>query len=511
MNKLYERIKDKRIIIFGTGILQADISGMFHFKEMPYYIEDHSTKRERSDFAFDKPVYGSDYLINEDRENLFILICDDDEEYAANKLESMGFKEGIHYAFGEELLVDLALFETIRSKRIHIWGAGNTYTYHKEDLQEYVSNIESIIVSNAGGNPLSLDGIPVKQFSPAEERQENTFIIVCSIYYDEISSLLKESGYHIGRDFIHIRTFVTLAKLSTYSSGEHTFIDRKKNSDELLVILAGYKKFVWESVFPRLKRSVPEHMDVVLVTSGLVNEELQELCENYGWSYISTVRNNVSLAINIAITRFPQAKYIYKIDEDIFTTAGCFEAMRETYDRLTHDSKYEVGFVTPLIPVNGYGYVRLLELFDAVGLWEERFGELMYTDCYRHHRTIHDSPEAAMFMWGEENPQFADIDAMAEKLANRSFQYSICPIRYSIGFILFTRRNWMKMGMFPVKQHMNLGADEEHICKFCMMHARVMAVAENTIVGHLSYGPQHKKMEEYYRAHPEKFFPKVED
>ena len=116
-----------------------------------------------------------------------------------------------------------------------------------------------------------------------------------------------------------------------------------------------------------------------------------------------------------------------------------------------------------------------------------------------------------MFMWGDGNPQFADIDAMAEKLANRGFQYSICPIRYSIGFILFTRRNWMKMGMFPVKQHMNLGADEEHICKFCMMHARVMAVAENTIVGHLSYGPQHKKMEEYYRAHPEKFFPKVED
>ena len=62
--------------------------------------------------------------------------------------------------------------ESIRRKRIHIWGAGNTYTYHKEDLQEYVPDIESIIVSNADGNPLSLDGIPVKQFSPAEERQE---------------------------------------------------------------------------------------------------------------------------------------------------------------------------------------------------------------------------------------------------------------------------------------------------------------------------------------------------
>ena len=51
----------------------------------------------------------------------------------------------------------------------------------------------------------------------------------------------------------------------------------------------------------------------------------------------------------------------------------------------------------------------------------------------------------------------------------------------------------MKMGMFPVKQHMNLGADEEHICKFCMMHARVMAVAEEYNRWSSSYGPQHKK------------------
>ena len=49
------------------------------------------------------------------------------------------------------------------------------------------------------------------------------------------------------------------------------------------------------------------------------------------------------------------------------------------------------------------------------------------------------------------------------------------------------------MGMFPVKQHMNLGADEEHICKFCMMHARVMAVAENTSVVICHTDPQHKK------------------
>ena len=308
-----------------------------------------------------------------------------------------------------------------------------------------------------------------------------------------------------GKDFIHIYTLIALGNLATRISSEYQFEDRKRDEKELLVILAGYKEFVWESVFTRIKEYVPSNVDVCVVSSGLVNEQLRTMCEEYNWSYMSTKRNHVSLVINLAIWLHPAAQYIYKIDEDIFVTKGVFETLKDTYDKVEAYSKFEVGFVTPLIPLNGYGYVRALEIFGADSLWKEKFGELKFTDCYHHHKAIHDDEAVARFMWGEDNSEMDNLDEMAQKLQSMDFQYSICPIRYSIGFILFHRNNWIRMGMFPTPEHSNMGTDEIHICKFCLMQARTMVVAENTVVGHLSYGPQHKTMEKYYYDNKGKF------
>ena len=41
--------------------------------------------------------------------------------------------------------------------------------------------------------------------------------------------------------------------------GKYTFIDRKKNSDRLCIILAGYKQFLWEDVFGRIEKYAPRH------------------------------------------------------------------------------------------------------------------------------------------------------------------------------------------------------------------------------------------------------------
>jgi hypothetical protein len=258
-------------------------------------------------------------------------------------------------------------------------------------------------------------------------------------------------------------------------------------------------------VFGRIEKYTPEDFDVLVMTSGKDSPEMRELCEKNHWSYVSTVRNNVSLVLNLGISLFPEAKYIWKIDEDIILTEGCFKRMKETYAFLEKETRYEVGFVTPILNVNGYGYVPLLESLGMAEKWEERFGELRITDCYTHHVTIHDSPEAALFIWGKDNEELKDIDVIARKLDAMEFKYSICPVRYSIGFIMFSRRNWLRMELFPVTSKQNLGADEEHLCQFCMMHARVMAVAENAVAGHLSYGPQHKVMEKYYKENEQLF------
>ena len=105
---------------------------------------------------------------------------------------------------------------------------------------------------------------------------------------------------------------------------------------------------------------------------------------------------------------------------------------------------------------------------------------------------------------GEGNPALADLDKMQEVLSQRAFQYSICPIRYSIGFILFQRSTWIHMGGFPVLIG-NMGVDEEAFCQYCMLQSKAIVVAENAVAGHLGYGPQNKEMEQYYQAHKEKF------
>jgi len=283
--------------------------------------------------------------------------------------------------------------------------------------------------------------------------------------------------------------------------GDYRFVNHYKRNENLLIVLSGYKEFVWESVFGRLESFAPQNTDVCIVTSGKDNPTMRNLCEKNQWSYLSTDMNNVSLATNIAISLHPDAEYIIKMDEDIFVTEGTFEELLKTYNKVEAESDYEVGFVTPLIPINGYGYARVLELLNLKEAWEKRFGEIKITDCYNHHMTIHDNPDAAEFLWGKDNPSMHSIDMIQDKLRKREFSYSVCPVRYSIGLIVFTRDNWLKMKMFPVKHFENMGADEKAICKFCMMEGKAMVVSENCIVGHLSYGPQHSVMERYYHEH----------
>ena len=109
--------------------------------------------------------------------------------------------------------------------------------------------------------------------------------------------------------------------------GKYTFIDRKKDSDRLCIILAGYKQFLWEDVFGRLAKYAPKDIDICIVSSGIYSEELAKIAEKNKWSYLSVKQNKVSLVQNIAINLFNKANYIYKIDEDIFVTKNFFAVM----------------------------------------------------------------------------------------------------------------------------------------------------------------------------------------
>lgn len=495
MVDVFERIKEKKIVIWGIGALQEDLEGIYSFSNCIYYVDDKVRIAE-------KMIFSPEKLAEENKNNIVVIICAENQSDIIAALKEMGY-ERENYILVQEFFLNSELFQQMCSREILIWGTGNTYLNYENEVKRYIGEISGFVVTEKKEE--EFQGKKIYLIEEVKNRAIKPFIIVSSIYYREIYDSLKKIGMKPGSDFIYIKSFVSFGRCVTGIYGEYCFESRKKESKNLIIVLAGYKKLIWEGVFSRLCKYAPEDADVCIVTSGLFNQDLKDMCSMLGWSYLSTLKNNVSFVVNLAIYLHPKAEYIYKMDEDIFVTDGIFEGMKTTYQQVEEKSRYEVGFVAPLIPVNGYGHVRLLEIFDEVERWEEQFGKLKYTDCHWHHRSISKNPKSAQFMWGEENPGMDNLDKMQKILSQRTFQYSVCPIRYSIGLILFQRDTWLQMETFQVLEYGNIGVDEEWICQFCMMQGRAMVIAENTIAGHLSYGEQNKDMEEYYNSHKEKF------
>jgi hypothetical protein len=288
-----------------------------------------------------------------------------------------------------------------------------------------------------------------------------------------------------------------------------TFVDRQKGSENLCIILAGYKEPLWDEVFKRIALFAPEDIDICIMTSGLRNESLMAVAEEHGWSYLATEINHLSHIQNKAIELHPQAQWIYKLDEDMFIPQGFFEALRQTYDTVEKNSPYVPAFVSPLINVNCFGYVRLLEKCDLLDDFRATgLAPAKVTDGLHHNQVVLEDPAIAKYLWGATQPKLRDIDALTAEFSSEPLAYSICPVRFSIGAILFTREAWKLFEGFPITfvgSKFGLGDDEEHICHFAHFTGRVIVVCENIAVGHLGYGPQTKAMLDYYLEHKDRF------
>ncbi len=77
-----------------------------------------------------------------------------------------------------------------------------------------------------------------------------------------------------------------------------------------------------------------------------------------------------------------------------------------------------------------------------------------------------------------------------------ALQQGICK-----ALILFHRNLLSRLGMFPMLNHKNIGADEEYLCGHCMRNGLSVVVAENAVAGHLSHGSQSREMEKYYHEY----------
>jgi hypothetical protein len=200
-----------------------------------------------------------------------------------------------------------------------------------------------------------------------------------------------------------LKTYSVVKKLYARWKNRHTFakpfffLNSSNNSNICCIVLAGYKDFLWDAVFQRLKLFVPGNIDVCLVSSGLFSNRLCEICQENNWSYISMKRNSVTLALNTAIRSFPYAQYIYKVDEDIFLTRNFFTKLYECYEQCEKDSEYFPAFVAPLIPVNGYGHLRILKKLALHEEYARQFEIPRY--AAGPDRMIENSADVAKYLW----------------------------------------------------------------------------------------------------------------
>ncbi|WP_145930990.1 hypothetical protein [Immundisolibacter cernigliae] len=265
------------------------------------------------------------------------------------------------------------------------------------------------------------------------------------------------------------------------------FIDRQRQRERLVVLLAGHKSFLWPYVIPRLARTVSADYDVCIASSGVDDTKLRAYCEEYGWSYLATKKNKVGLAVNLAIAAHEHALLIHKIDEDMFLTSGMLERLERTYHRISASGLAKPGACAPLININGYTYQMLL---DKLGLTEEfrqKFGHLGYS----HPHQVFRDPESVVWLWRHCLP----LDALGERIANAANGYSFVPVRFSIGAILFERQFWGELGGFRVGTLSGtLGLDEEVFCKECVDRFRPIVVSHDAFAGHFSFFNQEQSM-----------------
>ena len=381
------------------------------------------------------------------------------------------------------------------AKHIWIYGAGIVGKRAACAMQDHAaySKMRGFVVTE-GGNDDSLDGYPVISIDEVSTPPVDTFflIAVSDKYQKEVTETLEKRGY-----FSHA---IWDSRLSLYSS-DHSLIDRRKGYDKVCFVLSGYKDFLWEKVFDRLKRYLPADVEVCILSSGLYDERLDNIAEDNGYSYLYTAINDLTLIQNIALCIYEDAEWIYKMDEDIFLTEGCFEKLMQTYERVGREERYEVGFTAPLMPLNGYSYIHILDHYNKLEDFENRFGRAV-NGGYKT-RNIENNPKAARYMWGDED-SLPHIDLMNRDFS-QEWKYGVCGLRYSIGFILFKREFWKLIGEFVMTGTTDLGEDERNICAHCAMKSRAMIVSHDTVAGHFAFGVQTEMMKEFYEEHPERF------
>ncbi|MCD7726296.1 MAG: hypothetical protein LUI12_12230 [Clostridiales bacterium] len=381
---------------------------------------------------------------------------------------------------------DVEIKRLKKEKSVWIYGIGRLGKKLCSIFEACDIAIEGIIVSDSKQNPLRYGGMKVYSLDACAAPKDALIIIAVNRRAAvEVAEHLSQRGY--GRFVIWSEACLS----AFWKSYPHLFVDRRKGKDKVLFVLSGYKLYLWDSVFSRLKRFLPDDVEVCLCSSGIYDDTLAAIAAENVWSYLSTSQNSVTLIQNIAYAIYEDCTWIYKMDEDIFLTNNTLSRLYEAYVREEINSSYRIGVMAPVIPLNQSCYRLVLEKYHCLQDFEERYGRALWGGLSIS------APDVALYLWGKYG-NIPGIDQIASDF--REPVISLCSTRYNIGLILIKRTLWSNMSGFTTSASPDMGLDEEELDAYCVNSSRVIMIAHDAVAGHFAFGPQSYGMREYMKV-----------
>lgn len=292
----------------------------------------------------------------------------------------------------------------------------------------------------------------------------------------------------------------------------YTFVDRRKGAENLMLVLAGFQPFYWDVILARVKKAQEqfgEELDVcVCLPKGVDGafDKLKGKCEKYDWSLLDIHKDLLAQAQNTAIMLHPNAKWIFKIDEDIIVPPNFFSGLKHSYLNLEKDDSkyYDIGFMGPLINLNGCGTPVFLKSIGKVEDFDKKYGKFHVDGINFDHSPVHGSGDFATDVWKESMPFDSKASEIAEKNEGST---TICPSRFSIGAMLFTRYFWNHINGFQVGTIGAMGVEEIQVNNWCQTNFYGIYLANDVLCGHLGFFGQKKACREFFEEHKRELMP----
>ncbi|MFV0295236.1 MAG: hypothetical protein ACK5JT_03855 [Hyphomicrobiaceae bacterium] len=314
----------------------------------------------------------------------------------------------------------------------------------------------------------------------------------------------REGDYRIGpRIYRGLRKCVRRINGQLRVADSYSFEDRRTGSTQLICVVAFRKRDLWPLVLPHVAEAAQNDY-VCVISPGLYDHGLSDLCEQWGWSYLSTATRDANLAQNICFWLHQEAQIIVKIDEDMIVPPTAIADLINRHRLLSEDGEITPGVTAPTVPLEGLCYRYLLELLELLKAFELRFGKAM---LHADDSVISRNIEAAIWIWEKTSPltQTAEaLNALPEKLI-------YAPIVVNPGMIVFDRSFWDEMGDLPVFRRRlmfgedSLGTDHRYISSRAVTLSRPVVITSHVLVGRFSFNAQYTKMLDLYRDRPEIF------